>query len=31
MESNNILREMRNANKPSFTPTDTIRAHKGMA
>ena len=31
MESNNILREMRNANKPSFKPTDVIKAHKGIA
>ena len=31
MERNNILREIRNANKPSFTPTDVIRAHKGIA
>ena len=31
MESNNILRKIRNANKPSFTPPDITRAHKGIA
>ena len=31
MQRNNILREIKNVNQPSFIPTDVLRAHKGIA